>query len=537
MNQACELQTTASNAYVLRPYQQECVDIINSLDSGSYLVVMGVGLGKTVTFSHINRRGRMLIISHREELVYQPRKYFNCSYGVERAEETSNGEEVVSASVQSLVRRLDKFAPDEFDILITDECHHATAPSYRKIYDYFKPRLHLGFTATPNRADKSYLGEIYSKIIYEKDLKWGVKNNYLCDIECMKVNIGYDLSKVNVRMGDFANNELADAVDIEQCNKVIGEVYDKYAVGQTVIFAASVEHAHNISKYIPDSVVITYETENRAQILQDFTDKKIRCIINNLILTEGTDLPCIETIIMARPTKNISLYIQAVGRGTRLYQGKNRLLLIDCVGISDKIDVCTAPVLFGIDTNIAQKMGQDSGLLSTMEDRIEEAQNDMIFNKDFWIRNTELINIFTDNGNLYDTHNINFTVMGNKGLACSIGNCRIMRISAENMLGKTRLVIFEKNTIVYDKDDISMQDALDTAWEILNNEYIGNRSLWDVESAKKWGKGPASDKQKDLIKRIYKTEELYKMKTNFFTLTKFQASILINRRFAESKRM
>ena len=163
----------------LSDYQLECLEIINSLDSGSYLVAVATGLGKTVIFSHIKRRGRMLILSHREELVWQPRKYFDCSYGVEQAEHHSNGEEVVSASVQSLVRRLDSFAPDEFDIIITDEAHHAVADTYRQIYEHFKPRLHIGFTATPNRADNVKLGEVFSKIIYERNLKWGIKHGYL----------------------------------------------------------------------------------------------------------------------------------------------------------------------------------------------------------------------------------------------------------------------------------------------------------------------------------------------------------------------
>ena len=92
----------------LRDYQQECVNIINNTESGSYLVAVATGLGKTVIFSHIKRRGRMLILSHREELVWQPRKYFDCIFGVEQADNHSNGEEVVSASVQSLVRRLDE---------------------------------------------------------------------------------------------------------------------------------------------------------------------------------------------------------------------------------------------------------------------------------------------------------------------------------------------------------------------------------------------------------------------------------------------
>src|SRR5665647_710767 len=155
----------------------------------------------------------MLILSHREELVYQPLRYFECSTGVEMASSTSQGEEVVSASVQILARRLDRFAPDDFDIVITDECHHSSAATYRRIYDYFKPRLHLGFTATPNRTDSVRLDDIFEDIIFQRDLRWGIENGYLSDIYCQRVNIGYDLSKVHSRYGDYAPGELDQAMD------------------------------------------------------------------------------------------------------------------------------------------------------------------------------------------------------------------------------------------------------------------------------------------------------------------------------------
>ena len=105
----------------IRPYQQECKEIIDNINPGSYLVNLFTGAGKTVVMSMLKRRGRMLILSHREELTQQPRKYFDCSFGIERGENFSNGEEVVSASVQSIVNRLERFRPDEWDLLITDE--------------------------------------------------------------------------------------------------------------------------------------------------------------------------------------------------------------------------------------------------------------------------------------------------------------------------------------------------------------------------------------------------------------------------------
>ena len=137
----------------LRDYQIDCIDTIEAQPPGAYLAQMATGLGKTVTFANLPRHGkRMLILSHREELVEQPRKYFDCSFGVERAALRSYDEEVVSASVQSLARRLHRFQPDEFGLIICDEAHHAAANTYRKIFNHFTPDKLIGFTATPNRA-------------------------------------------------------------------------------------------------------------------------------------------------------------------------------------------------------------------------------------------------------------------------------------------------------------------------------------------------------------------------------------------------
>ena len=261
----------------LRPYQRDCVNAIDNMQKGTGLVSMATGLGKTVVFSHIKRKGRVLIISHREELVHQPIKYYDCPCGIEQGNEVSNGEEVISASVQSLIRRLDKFPSDYFDMIITDEAHHAAAPSYKRVYEHFKPRVHIGFTATPNRGDKVRLDDVFESIIFQRDLKWGIKEGYLTDIDCIRVSVSYDLRLVKRRMGDFAVNELDKAVNTDKSNREIAEIYKRYAKGQTLIFATSVEHAHNIAKCIEGAVVVSQKTPNRKQIIEDFTNRKIPC--------------------------------------------------------------------------------------------------------------------------------------------------------------------------------------------------------------------------------------------------------------------
>lgn len=270
----------------LRDYQKEVLEIIDKLDSGSYLIQMATGLGKTATFTNIKRKGRVLVLAHREELVTQPIKYYDCPVGIEMANHKSNNEPAIIASVMSLTHRLDKFKSDEFDMIIIDEAHHAAANSYKKIINYFKPRLLLGFTATPNRGDKVRLDDVFEKIIYQKDLKWAIKNKYLTDINCIRVNIGYDLSNVARRMGDFATGELEKVMNTKSLNKAIKEAYLKYAKGQTLIFATSVEHAQDIEKEIEGAVAVTADTKNREELIKKFTNREIPVLVNCMIFTE-----------------------------------------------------------------------------------------------------------------------------------------------------------------------------------------------------------------------------------------------------------
>lgn len=495
---------------VLRDYQQECHDLIETLDPGAYLIQMATGLGKTATFTTLKRKGRVLVLAHREELVTQPIKYYDCPVGIEMANHKSNGEDVVIASVQSIIHRLDKFKPNDFDMIITDEAHHAAAKSYRKIYEYFRPRLHLGFTATPNRGDNVRLDDIYQDIIFERDIKWAIQNKYLTDIYCMRVNIGYDISKVARRMGDFAPGELEEAMNQDVLNNAIAEAYKKYAKGQTLIFACSVDHAEAIAEKIPGAVAVTAKTKNRDELIKKFTNREIPVLVNCMIFTEGTDMPLVETVMIARPTSNSSLYTQMVGRGLRLYPGKEKLTLIDLVGTTGRANLCTAPSLLGIDLNTVPASKQDEiiGDLFELPDLITKKSDCPAS----WIRNVEIVNLWAKEQE-YNTHGVNYFKMPNGDMVVSIPKKKI-RIPAQDELGKT--------TIGGQK--MSMQRALDKVFLYLQEEYPQYEYIWNVENMKKWGKYPASEKQIESIKRFMKdfdTENLNKM----------QATQILNRLF------
>lgn len=498
----------------LRDYQKECIDTITRKQSGRYLIQMATGLGKTVTFANIPRQGRTLLLSHREELVNQPRKYFPCSFGVEQGRNRSNGEEVVSASVQSIVRRLNRFEPDDFDMIICDEAHHAAANTYRKIFNYFNPRLLLGFTATPNRADGARLNDSFSEIIFQRDLKWGIKNGYLSDIFCRRVDIGYDLTGVSVRNGDYAPGELDEAMS--DTSDAIAETYEKYAKGATLIFAVSVRHAQEIASKIHGAVVVTGKTENRAEIIERFSKREIPCIVNCMVFTEGMDIPLVETVIIARPTKSDSLYAQMVGRGLRLHPDKEKLILIDCVGVTGTANLCTAPSLLGISMENVPKNKKCSieGDLFELPELITKATDC----PQSWIRNTEIVDLWAKE-QTYNLHNMNWFQMPEGDLILSLSDNRRFRIPCQDELGNT----------VINGEKVPMQQALDRAFVYVSNNCEDEKYLWDLSLVNRWGKDKASERQLNIINKRF---------PDFDTenLTKGQASQILNRIFGGKKR-
>jgi superfamily II DNA or RNA helicase len=497
----------------LRDYQQECIDTISEKGQGRYLIQMATGLGKTVTFANINRQGRMLILSHREELVKQPLKYFNCTKGVEMSKERSNGEEVISASVQSMTHRLDRFNEEDFDIIVVDEAHHAAAKSYKKVIEHFKPRQLLGFTATPNRADKARLNDVFDEIIFKRDLRWGIKNGYLCDVLCKRCYIGYDLSAVHTRLGDYAPGELEKAMD--GTADAIAEAYRKHANGATLIFAVSVEQCNEIAKRIPGAEVVTGSTKNRSEIIQKFTNREIPCLVNCMVFTEGTDIPLVETVIIARPTQSDSLYTQMVGRGLRLYPSKDKLTLIDCVGVTGKASLCTAPSLLGIDISDIPQARQDEvqGMLFELPEKAEAASDC----PQSWIKNTQIVDLWAQEQK-YNTHDVNWFKKPNGDLVCSLPDRQKLVIPCQNELGMT----------IFEGHEIDMQEALDKAYEVLQTCYRDNKYIWDLKIVKKWGKSPATEKQIQLIKR--KGKKVFSQSDfDLDNLTKMQASQILNR--------
>jgi len=499
----------------LREYQKKCIDTLWGKTPGRYLIQMATGLGKTVTFAQIEKyiTGRMLILSHRSELVEQPEKYFDCDYGIEQGNKKSKvTDKVVSASVQSLVKRLNKFDRNYFEIIIVDEAHHTPAKTYQKILNHFTPKYVFGFTATPSRGDKIGLDKCYDEIIFQRDLRWGILEKYLCDIECKRVDIGYSLKGIKSNGSDFIQKQLEEMVNIEKANKAIAETFYKYARGQTIIFGVSVDHCKGIQEQIPGSIVIDGKTkkDQREQLIKDFTARKFQCLINCMVFTEGTDIPLIETVIIARPTKNASLYTQMVGRGLRTAPEKDKLLLIDCVGASS-LNICSAPTLLGLKMdNIPQKKElQIEGDLFDLESIIEIESD----NPESWIKNVKTVNLWAKD-NSYNTYGVNYFKLSNGDLMLKVPGVKKILLKKPDELGLTE----------WRNEKVHIQSLFDKVYKFLIEDHSDKRYIWDLEVVNKWAKKPASQAQLNHIRNKFPDLDISK-------LDKGKASQILNRVF------
>ncbi len=374
---------------------------------------------------------------------------------------------------------------------------------------------------------------MFDDIVFSRDLKRGIDNGYLSDINCLRVNLGYDLSNVKKKNGDFDTKQLSLSINKPELNQTVAESYRQLAVGQTLIFAADIAHANALSMLIDGSVVVSGKTpsEQRKQIIKDFIERKIPCIINCMVFTEGTDIPLIETVIAARPTVNASLYTQMIGRGLRLYKGKKCLTLIDCAGASGRHKLCTAPTLLGLDYSSVplKKQALVTGMLTQMQETIELLINNT---PRAWILNVQKISLWAEN-NEVNMRGINWKQGCDGSFTCSLGNNLRLIIDAADNLGKTSVYTL-KNKYSYPDiiaEAVALQDAFDIAYEYLNENYSNSKPLWDKESAMRWGKKPISERQLNLINRMktYSNIDIDFSDFEVSTLNQYEASIVIDR--------
>jgi ATP-dependent helicase IRC3 len=356
----------------LRPYQEEAVlAVVKSRLEGerSGLLVLPTGAGKTVIFSKIIAagRGRALVLAHRDELVRQSVDKLlavdaSLDIGIVQGKGNGHHQQVVVASVQTLSKsnRLAQVAPT-FGIVVTDEAHHAAAASYQRIYEHLGAGTpggpyHLGVTATPARTDREDLAKIFEKIVFEVEMRELIDAKYLAPMHGKAIALNIDFDALKLHRGDFRPAMLAREMIRANAPRLIMEGYLEHAQGRRAIaFLPGVGIAEQVAESLTSagvpSAVITGGTplDERQAIYKALRDGGLSVISSCMVLTEGFDEPSVDYIIVGRATSSLPLYTQMVGRGSRLYPGKDDCLVIDLTGISHRHKIQSLSDLFGAD--------------------------------------------------------------------------------------------------------------------------------------------------------------------------------------------
>ena len=332
----------------LRDYQQEAIENLKKMrEDGKTIALLyhATGVRKTITAATDAKAvgGRTLFLVNALKLASQAKDTFakvwpEATLGEYTGSQKDVSQTVIFATVQSISKDLEKFSPTDFDYLIVDECHHAAANTYQKIFTYFHPKFILGLTATPERSGGEDMLELFQNVAHKMDLKTAVERDVLVPIRCIRVKTNIDLTDVRINGIKYNSQDLESKLFIPERNQLIVDTYLKYVNGKkTVIFCASVDHAAEIAKLLRDNGVKAEavsgrdRVEIRDKILKDYETGSTNVLCACDLLNEGWDSPHTTVLFMARPTMSKTIYMQQLGRGTRRCPGKDDLLVIGFV--------------------------------------------------------------------------------------------------------------------------------------------------------------------------------------------------------------
>ncbi|MEI6815367.1 MAG: DUF3427 domain-containing protein [Bacteroidota bacterium] len=348
----------------LTPHQYQ-KEILEKLDVERYvhgrfrnLIVAATGMGKTIisafdykNFRQKNKSSKLLFVAHRKEILTQSIATFQ---GV--LKDNNFGElwvdgivpsnyEFVFASVQTLNNKIKELSlsPEYYDYIIIDEVHHISAASYRPIINYFKPKILLGLTATPERMDGGdILEDFCNKIAAEIRLPEALNGKHLCPFQYFGISDSIDLSNIGWENGRYVASELTNLYTsndrrvneiIFNLNKYTKDINDLRALG----FCATIEHAKFMAEKfslagLKANCLTSENNVEREALRKQLQNKEINYLFVVDIFNEGVDIPEIDTVLFLRPTESLTVFLQQLGRGLRLAEGKENLTVLDFVG-------------------------------------------------------------------------------------------------------------------------------------------------------------------------------------------------------------
>lgn len=356
-------------------YQQEILDRLDAERTvrgyNRNLVVSATGTGKTVISAldykrfckqHPGQPCRLLFVAHREEILKQNLYTFqavlkDANFGelyVGSHKADSIDHLFVSIQTFNSQELAAKTAADFYDYIVVDEFHHAAAPTYQKLLEYYQPKILLGLTATPERMDgKSVLGYFGGRIAAEIRLPEAIDRNLLCPFQYFGVTDTADLSSLKWRTGGYDKNELSNLYTLSgmvaerRADLVVNSIL-KYVTDIDEVkglgFCVSIAHAQFMARYfnthgIP-SMALTGDSpdEERNAAKQRLVSGELRFLFVVDIYNEGVDIPEVNTVLFLRPTESLTVFLQQLGRGLRLAENKDCLTVLDFIGQANKKD-------------------------------------------------------------------------------------------------------------------------------------------------------------------------------------------------------
>ena len=330
----------------------------------SVMLQMPTGTGKTRLFVSIardlfnygvNRKKavKILFLAHRKELIEQisdhlGRKY-NLAHGLIMSQSLEQKKFPMQiGSVPTLTRRLQRWDDKDFDVIIIDEAHHVKAKSYKKIIDLYPNAKILGVTATPYRLNGAGFRPEFDELIVSPSVAEFIKSGYLSEYEYYSIKPNSLLQKAIDHMkldfeGDYKESEMMGVMDRDHIRAGILATYQKFASGKKgIVYTISKDHnthlaaAFNKAGIVSAAIDSDTPKEKRDELVQKFKRGEIQVLFNVNIFSEGFDCPDVEVIQLARPTKSLAMYLQQVGRGLRPHDSKEKLIILDNVGLFNK---------------------------------------------------------------------------------------------------------------------------------------------------------------------------------------------------------
>ncbi|MFA9397634.1 MAG: DUF3427 domain-containing protein [Clostridiaceae bacterium] len=348
-------------------YQQEILDKLEVertvFNSYKNLIVAATGTGKTVVsafdfkrYYKGNTNCRLLFLAHRKEILEQSIDTFRIILKDQNFGDLWVGEhspiEINSlfTSIQTLNagEKYKNFSEDHFDFIILDETHHGAADSYSRLLNYFKPKILLGLTATPERMDgEDIMGYFNNRVAYEIRLQEAIDRNLLCPFHYFGVTDNVSLENVKWARGSYENSELANLYTgnnvradliLQSMYKYINEIDQVKGLG----FCVSREHARFMKDYFISNDIPAINLDSNSSIEERNSAKsklvkgEIKFIFVVDLYNEGVDIPDVNTVLFLRPTESATVFIQQLGRGLRISEGKDVLTVLDFVGQANK---------------------------------------------------------------------------------------------------------------------------------------------------------------------------------------------------------